>query len=81
MAAGGALLAKSVATPSKPSDGKAYLNDAAKEKAQSTPVVTPAMAGAMTAAAMTADGQTDSYQRRTKSGKTVTVQGYRTPTR
>ena len=61
--------------------GKAYLNDAAKSKAEAAPVVTPAMAGRIAAQAMTVDGQTEAYQRRTKTGKTVTVQGYRTPTR
>lgn len=84
--AAGAMLialgtAQAIQTVKDRMGGKAYLNDQAKKKAESAPAVTPTMAGRMVAQAMTADGQTEAYQRRTKTGKTVTVQGYRTPTR
>lgn len=64
------------------SSGKAYLNDAAQKKAETAPAISPAAAGAMAAQAMVrGDGQTESYTRRTRDGKAVTVTGYRTPTR
>lgn len=65
----------------KPADGKAYLNSAA-EKAATMPA--PIAAPAMVTGAMqpkSSDGQTAGYSRRTSTGLTVQVGGYRTPTR
>jgi hypothetical protein len=60
--------------------GKAYLNDTAERKAAEIPTIDPAVAGAMMAsAAMRPDGQTAGYQRKSKNGLVVNVQGYRTP--
>jgi hypothetical protein len=62
--------------------GKAYLNDQAERKAATVPQIDPAVAGAMMAgAAMRSDGRTEGYQRRSRNGLVVNVQGYRTPGR
>lgn len=77
---GGMLAVEAFKTMTGPGQGKAYLNDAAERKAAEIPAVDPALAGAMMAsAAMGGDGRTEGYQRRSKNGLVVNVQGYRTP--
>ncbi|OYW56790.1 MAG: hypothetical protein B7Y80_01525 [Hyphomicrobium sp. 32-62-53] len=77
VAVGGVMVYDAV---TRPAGGKAYLNDAAKRKAAEVPAIDPAIAGAMMAsAAMRPDGQTEGYQRKSKNGLIVNVQGYRTP--
>lgn len=69
-------------SPDKPAQPKAYLNAHAEQKAAepSRPVSTPPTVAAA-AQQHRSDGQTEGYTRRTKTGLTVQVQGYRTPTR
>lgn len=69
-------------SPDKPAQPKAYLNAQAAQKAgePSRPVSAPPTVAAA-AQQHRSDGQTEGYTRRTKTGLTVQVQGYRTPTR
>jgi len=63
--------------------GKAYLNEAAERKASKPAPKPKASVGTVVAASQKkkSDGQTAGYTRRSKTGTSVRVQGYRTPTK
>lgn len=60
--------------------GKAFLNAGAERKAEQVPKAPASTVVAASAVQQRSDGQTEAYTRRTKSGTTVQVKGYRTPT-